>query len=963
MSKRLVVVVSDPADLPELPPDRLVTADRYLGGGEIVQRGAAVVNLCRSYRYRTKGYYVSLVADARGQRVLPTVETIEGLTEPYGLFRILGEAGVPTVEVVRMRQRRRALPSTVTAEADSIGPEAHPSLLHVSAEEPLEMRPARDAEAVEAFAFFGRCSDARFRAAAQAIYREWPTPVLRIQLVQEEEEEWKVAYAAAVPVQQLTAEDRSALALALQDERSVLRRATPTPREVKRASLAVLYDETDPFSPSTPETIDRLVRLASRMNVHVHRLGLDEIDRLGEYDALFIRTLTGVREPSFQFALRAEMLDMPVIDDPQSIIRCSNKVFLEELLRREGIATPRTLVITSQTPRSDIEALGYPVVVKQPDGSFSSAVHKCADRAEYERVTGEMLRRSPLLIAQEFLPTDFDWRITVLEGKVLFAARYFMARGHWQIRSADPGGERYGRVEAVRRDAAPRPVVELALRAAALIGNGLYGVDIKETSGGPAVIEVNDNPNLDIGYDDAADGNVVYEDLLEYFLRRVEEAPAPVDEVDPRPPPKASPARTATKRQYRPFEVAGIELEYPVVDRDLNAVSLVEDAFRAMTGRPTSDVDLGRVAFSNEIADHVFEVKIPEPTRRLRDAEEALVDGVLRFSGLLRERFGARLLPTGMHPWLKPRKARLWTRSNARVYQTYARLFDVHTHGWLNVHASHVNLPVGSDEEAVAMYNASALLIPYLPALAASSPMYDGELQEAADNRLSWILEHQARIPESCGRIVPEYVESLADYRKRILGGMYHALDQIPGSAGIRHEFFNARGAVLKYSRRAMEIRVLDTQECVKLDIAIAVFVRATLRHLTRRVLAGRMALPDHDVLVDDFRATVQAGAEAKVRAPHLGQEGERLGDGSRSVRSVLRHFLAHARKEVRREDADYLDLVDALIESGTLSERIRSHLMLYVDDEEGFTEAARRVYIELADCLESNEPWWGRGL
>ena len=304
MSRRLVVVVSDPSDLPGMPADRLVTADRFLAGGETIGRGAAVVNLCRSYRYRTKGYYVSLVADARGQRVLPTVETIEGLTEPFGLSRVLREAGVPTLEVIRTR-RRRDLPTTVATEDDATSPDPHPSLLRVSGREGgVEMRPAGHAAAVEALAFFGQCADSRFRPAAQAIYREWPTPVLRIQLV-EEDDEWKVSYASAVPVQQLSPEDRAALTEVLGNERSVLRRATPTPAELKRASLAVLYDDTDPFSPSTPETIDRLARIATRMNVHLHRIGPDEIDRLGEYDALFIRTLTGVREPSFHFALRA----------------------------------------------------------------------------------------------------------------------------------------------------------------------------------------------------------------------------------------------------------------------------------------------------------------------------------------------------------------------------------------------------------------------------------------------------------------------------------------------------------------------------------------------------------------------------------------------------------------------------------------------------------------------------------
>jgi hypothetical protein len=118
-------------------------------------------------------------------------------------------------------------------------------------------------------------------------------------------------------------------------------------------------------------------------------------------------------------------------------------------------------------------------------------------------------------------------------------------------------------------------------------------VDLKETPAGPVVIEVNDNPNLDAGYDDAADGAVIYEDLVDFFLRRIEQGPrrrptAAAPALPPRPPPRrpaASSARAAARRRhYRPFEVAGMELEYPTVDRDLNVVSLVEPAFRASPG-------------------------------------------------------------------------------------------------------------------------------------------------------------------------------------------------------------------------------------------------------------------------------------------------------------------------------------------------------------------------------------------
>lgn len=924
MRRRVVVVVSSSADLPELPAERVVSADRYLSGEEPPSSRVTVVNLCRSYRYRTKGYYVSLLADARGHQVVPSVEAFEGLSEPFGVARVLREAGVATE------------------------PNADPD----------------GAETIEALAYFGQCSDQRFRGAAEAIYREWPTPVLRITMIRENEQ-WKVSDVAPVPLMQLSGEQRTPLLEALQDEKWLARRGAPAPRALKRASIAVLFDENDPFSPSTSETLDRLEKVAARMNVHTHRIGLDEIDRLGEYDALFIRALTGVREPAFQFALRAEMMDMPVLDDPQSIIRCSNKVFLEELLRREGIPTPRTIVATSRTPWEEIHALGSPVVIKLPDGSFSASVHKCSGPEEYQRFASEMFRRSPLIIAQEFLPTEYDWRVTVLGGKVLFTARYHMARGHWQIRTESGGTERYGKVEAVSRDAAPPEVVTLGLRAAALIGNGIYGVDIKETQNGPVVIEINDNPNLDIGYDDAADGSLIYEDIIREFLGRIEELPREVREgrVEAAGPPAGATHRQPPRTHYRPFEVAGMELEYAVVDRDLNAASLVEPALRSLGGRPTSDVDLGRVAFSNEIADHVFEIKTPTPMRSLVATEAALAEGVQRFSEVLRSEFGARLLPTGMHPWLDPARARIWNRSNARVYQTYARLFDVHSHGWMNVQASHLNLPMGREAEAVAMYNAAALIIPYLPALAASSPMYDGELQDAVDNRLAWILGHQIRVPESQGSIVPEYVHGVGDYRRRILAPMYRALDRLPNAGAVRHEFFNARGAVFKFSRKAMEIRVLDVQECPKLDVAIGAYLRAALKHFARRVAAGKMELPDHSVLVEDFRAAIQHGAEARVAAPHLVGEEHRGDDGRVPVREVLRAILAGASRTARKGETEYLELVDRMITAGTLSERIRERLLPHVDDDEGFTEAARRVYIELADALEANEPWGGRGI
>jgi len=980
----VLVVVSDPRDAEGLPAGMVADADRYLeGAGELSDPRATVVNLCRSTRYGSRGYYVSLLADARRQQVIPTVDTSEGLHEPYGRFRALQEAGVPTVDAGEMTVRRRELgdappPAPRTAPGDGDDEPRHTFPVPVIRGDDGECRPARPDERAETLVYLGSCADPRFGRAALAVYREWPAPVLRLQLVRENEE-WKVTQVAAVPPHHLDADERRHLVRALGDEQRVLRRGREAPRETVRASIAVLVDPGDPFSPSSTETIDRLERVAARMNVHVHRIGTGDLRKLPEYDALFIRALTGVSTPAFQFALRAEALDMPVVDDSQSIIRCGNKVFLEELLRREGIPTPRTLIVTQTTPWATVQSLGLPFVIKLPDGSFSAAVHKITSRDDFRTRSKEMFARSPLLIAQEFLPTEFDWRVTVLGGRLLFASRYFMARGHWQIRTEVKGTERYGKVEAVPRAQAPAAVVETALRAASLIGEGLYGVDLKETAHGPVVIEINDNPNLDVGYEDAVDGNAIYEDIVSFFVRRIEEGtPASAaangsgnGEGDRdraalasiRRPVAAAAQGEGDAKGYRAFQVAGMELEYPTVDRDLNVVSLVEPAFRILAGRGTSDVHLGALGFSNEIADHVFEVKTTAPVRSLRQAEEILYEGVQRFTAVLRDEFDARLMPTGMHPWFDPRKGRLWARSGGRIYGTYERLFDVRTHGWMNVQASHLNLPFGSERETLAMHTAAALLIPYLPALAASTPMFEGDLRPHADSRLAWILEHQARVPESCGQLVPEYVDSFGDYRRSILGPMYAALDRLPGdTSAIRHEFLNARGAVFKFSRRAMEVRVLDTQECVRMDAAIAAFVRAALKEMTRRVLAGKTALPPHELLVEDFRATIRDGSAALVAAPHVPVERDET--GRTDVRAVLRELLAVARKGARRDEAPYLELVAGIIERGSLSECIRSALRPYEEGpDEDFTEAARRIYIELMDCLEANEPWRGRGL
>lgn len=957
-----VVVVSDRQALPPTPGLRILLDHEFLGGTTELARGTPVVNLCADRGYLSNAWYVSLLAEARGGWPLPEPALLEQDRDRRALDRALREEGLDVLDVAEVgtRLRQMALAGTPRGEGPPVVDDPDfPAPRAPKPEERLSFRVLAGRPWPEE----GPGLAPKLPRLARKIFAAWPLPLCEVELVRDGGR-WRIVDLRPLSLADIDDAQRYVLLQAL----THLPVKAPAAAE-GMPSLAVLWDGADASCASTAETMDKLAKVALKRGLRVERIGTDDLDRLGEHDALFIRILTGVDQPAWRFANRAEALGMPVIDHPTAIVRCGNKVYLHELLTRAKIATPKSVVFGREASWETLTAaLGTPVIVKVPDGSFSTAVFKVVDEADFLGRVPPLLERSPLLVAQQYLPTTFDWRVGVLDSKVLYTAKYHMVPGHWQIRALKGSSVRFGRVEAVPRDKAPAAVKRLATAASELIGDGFFGVDIKETEHGPVIIEVNDNPNLDVGYEDAADGDLVYEELVRWFQRRLRtDLPKP---TAPRPRParreqamehlrrpigRRPPEQT---RPYKAWEVTGLELEYPVVDRDLNVVPLVEEALAALAGRPCSDVELGRVGYSNEIVDHVLEVKNAVPHRSLPQAEEDLVEGVRRLALVLDNRWRARLLPGGMHPWFRPEKSRLWRRSNRKIYETYARLFDVRSHGWANVQAVHVNLPFGSPEEATAMMNAARLLVPYLPAMAASSPLVEGELTGAVDNRVTWLLGHQARLPESMARLVPEPLEKFADYRRDILGPMYAAIDRLPDAQALRHEFLNARGAVFKASRESMEVRILDVQECVAMDVALAWFTRRALRDLARSLDELRPAT--QQALEEDLLVVARDGSRARVWAPHLPLERYRDEHGRVEARHVLAWHLERIDTRVPADEQRYVDLCGATIQNGSLSERLRAWLLPVADQEEAFTERARRTWIELADCLLENRPWAG---
>jgi len=212
-----------------------------------------------------------------------------------------------------------------------------------------------------------------------------------------------------------------------------------------------------------------------------------------------------------------------VIDDPDSILKCTNKIYLAELLEAHKIRTPRTIIVHRENIKDIPAKIGFPCILKQPDSAFSQGVKKAKDLDELLEHLEFFWSKSELMIAQEYVPTDFDWRIGIIDKTPFYACKYFMARNHWQILKQEGAGKHLdGRVQTFTLEEVPETVINTALRAANLIGDGLYGVDIKEIGGRCFVIEINDNPSLESGYEDAVLKMDLYSTIMKVFRDRIQ---------------------------------------------------------------------------------------------------------------------------------------------------------------------------------------------------------------------------------------------------------------------------------------------------------------------------------------------------------------------------------------------------------------------------------------------------------
>jgi glutathione synthase/RimK-type ligase-like ATP-grasp enzyme len=479
----VLIVVEKPELWPwEVPQARMVSAREYLTDPEFIEmKRAKVFNLCRSYGYQSIGYYVSLLAEARGHKPMPSVTTVQDLKQS-SLIRIVSE------DLEDLVQKGLA--------------------------------PIRS-NTFELSIYFGRNMAQRYDRLCQALFNHFPAPLLRAGFVRDADE-WRLGWLRPVALNEIPESHRD---FVTQQAKSFFERPRMSSAPAKyRYELAILAGEENVSArPSDDRALKRFVRAGEKIGMDVTVIDREDYGRIAEFDALFIRETTAVNHHTYRFARRAEAEGMVVIDDPRSIVRCTNKVYQAELFDKHEIPCPKTIVVHRENARQVGSILGFPCVLKQPDSSFSAGVAKAGNELELADLLQSFMQKSELVVAQEFVRSTFDWRVGVLDGRPLYVCRYHMARGHWQIQKVEKSKRpNYGKVDTLDVDAAPTQVVDLAVRAANLIGDGLYGIDIKEADGRFLIIEINDNPSIDAGNEDGVLKDELYLRIMRCFHERLE---------------------------------------------------------------------------------------------------------------------------------------------------------------------------------------------------------------------------------------------------------------------------------------------------------------------------------------------------------------------------------------------------------------------------------------------------------
>lgn len=464
-------------DIPNVYP---ITAKQYIEDVAFQEmKNAHIFNFCQGFSYQTIGYYVSLLALARNQKIFPSLAIIRDYKNKL-IIKSMGE------EVFDLMQ-------TTLKEVDC--------------------------QKVIIDSYFGYCDKINFRDLIKHMNQLFEAPLIRYEF--RKNIDWQLDRVGLIPLTQIVLDEK--IKKHAQKYFSQ-KRFNPGRFKNYEYNMAILVDDQEVYPPSDGPALKKFKNAAEKCGFFVEFITKKDYRRIPEFDALFIRATTNVNNYTYEFAKYAYSEGLVVIDDPWSILGCSNKLFLFEKMKLNKVKIPQTWLLSKKSKTNDIiNQMSYPVILKQPDSAFSLGVFKASSKDECKTHLKKLFHTSELIIAQEFMPSEFDWRIGVLNGKPIFACKYYMAKGHWQILNWNGEEEdKLGDIDSFPLDKVPPQVLKAATKAAMLIGDGLYGVDLKVINGEVYVIEVNDNPNIDSGMEDKIAGNALYESIMKLFYDRIE---------------------------------------------------------------------------------------------------------------------------------------------------------------------------------------------------------------------------------------------------------------------------------------------------------------------------------------------------------------------------------------------------------------------------------------------------------
>ncbi|SDS61265.1 Glutathione synthase/RimK-type ligase, ATP-grasp superfamily [Gillisia sp. Hel1_33_143] len=461
---------------------KIISAQDYLTNPEFSRlKNARVFNLSKDYSYQSKGYYVSLLAEARGHMAIPTVKNIVDLREPK-LVKIVSDDFDDLIQTSLKNLKSKEFTLSI---------------------------------------YFGQNVAQKYKELSAMFHRHFQIPFLLVKF--NYTTKWNIKSVKAISESEIPEDHKESMKFFAKEYFAKKRYDTPKTHSTDY-DLAILVQPNDPAPPSNQKAIKKFVEIAEKMNFYVEVILPKDLSRLSSFDALLIRQSTEVNNEAYAFARKAQQEGIAIVDYPDAILKCCNKVYMAEALTNANIPTPKTLIVHKNNIDQVIPYIGLPCVLKSPDSTFSFGVKKAETIEEFEELVGAMLKKSDLIIAQEFTFSEYDWRVGILDDQPIFACRYYMAKGHWQIYNwdAEKKDDQDGNADCLPIEEVPKKILSAALKSAKLMGKGLYGIDVKEVDGKPLVIEINDNPNIDFGVEDRFYGDKVYVDIITALKNRIE---------------------------------------------------------------------------------------------------------------------------------------------------------------------------------------------------------------------------------------------------------------------------------------------------------------------------------------------------------------------------------------------------------------------------------------------------------